>query len=266
MKKALPFGILCLILMVAVAVTLYKTNHNQISFIASHAEDEEGEAYDEPLARAEYEYNMMKNPVSGVIPDGVFDREMQQAREIQERQGMLRTMATNIYSYQGPDNMGGRTRAIAYDMRFNGTTNQVIMAGGVSGGVFKSTDNGATWVRKSPLNQLFSVTSIVQDPRVGFQDTWYYSSGEALGNSTGAVGAFYFGNGIYKSTDNGDTWSRLPNSNTTTIETFNARQDLISKVIVDPNSGDVYFAALDAIYRSQDGGATWANILSSGYR
>jgi hypothetical protein len=176
---------------------------------------------------------------------------------------MLRPMGINTYSFQGPENLGGRTRSIAYDVRFDGTTNQVILAGGVSGGLFKSTDNGATWVRKSPLNQLFSVTTIAQDPRPGFQDTWYYGTGEAIGNSAGDVGASYMGNGVYKSTDNGETWTRLANSNTTAIETFNARQDFISKVIVDAD-GIVYMAALDGIYRSADGGSSWTLVLHSG--
>jgi hypothetical protein len=225
---------------------------------------EETEASDNPEARLAYEFNLLKNPETGTIPDGVHELEMRQAREIQEWQGMLRPMSVNVYTYQGPDNMGGRTRAIAYDNRFDGSANQVIIAGGVSGGIFKSLDNGETWSRKSSLNELFSVTSIAQDPRPGFQDTWYYSSGEAIGNSAGLGStALYMGNGIYKSTDNGETWTRLTNSNTSSIETFNARQDFISKVIVDPD-GNVYFAATDGIYRSLDGGASWSNVLGSG--
>lgn len=227
--------------------------------------EEEGgtEAFNEIEARNAYEFNMLKNPGTGTIPDGVFEQERKQADQIRMRQRTLKQAGVNTYAFQGPNNMGGRTRSVVYDVRFNGT-NQTILAGGVSGGIFKSTDNGANWTRKSPNNQLYSVTSIAQDPRTGFQDTWYYATGEAIGNSAGATGALYLGNGIYKSTDNGESWTRLANSNTSSLESFNARQDLISKVIVDPNSGDIYFAAIDGIYRSQDGGTSWANVLTSG--
>jgi hypothetical protein len=46
-----------------------------------------------------------------------------------------------------------------YDIRYNGTTNRVIIAGGVSGGIYKSIDNGATWVRKSPTGEHYSCTN-----------------------------------------------------------------------------------------------------------
>jgi hypothetical protein len=225
--------------------------------------------FDDLTGALNYEFNMLKNPVTGKIPEGIRENELQQAQEIYKKQSIVAPTAfqptlLNTYIFEGPDNLGGRTRALVYDIRFNGTTNQIILAGGVSGGVYKSIDNGATWIRKSPTGQLFSITSIVQDPRVGNQNTWYYSTGESLGNSTAATGAFYFGNGIYKSTDNGETWTRLANSNLGALESFDARQDLITKLAVDPTNGNVYMAAIDAIYRSTNGGTTWANILTSG--
>ncbi len=209
-----------------------------------------------------YEFNMVKNPVTGTIPEGIYEAEREQARAILANQQLNGIIALNTYSFQGPENLGGRTRTIAYDVRYNGTSNQVILAGGVSGGVYKSTDNGATWVRKSPTGEHFSCTSLAQDTRVGFQDTWYYGVGEASGNSAGASGAFYSGNGVYKSTDNGETWTRLASSNTSALETFSVAQDFINKVIVDPTDGNVYIACPATIRRSVDGGTTWTTVLS----
>lgn len=215
----------------------------------------------------DYEFNMLKNPATGRIPEGIYDAELAQAREILAKQELDaqqstdRLTATNAYAFQGPNNLGGRTRAIVYDVRFNGTSNQVILAGGVSGGVYKSTDNGATWVRKSPTGQHFSCTTIAQDTRVGFEDTWYYGVGEATGNSAGGTGAFYSGNGVYKSTDNGETWARLPSSNITALETFSTGADFINKIIVDPTDGNVYVACAAKIMRSTDGGTTWVDVL-----
>jgi hypothetical protein len=210
----------------------------------------------------EYEFNMVKNPITGKIPEGSYEGELAQARAILADQQQNNIVTVNPYSFQGPDNLGGRTRTIAYDVRFNGTSNQIILAGGISGGVFKSIDNGATWVRKSPTGDHFSCTSLAQDTRVGFQNTWYYGVGEATGNSTGATGAFYSGNGVYKSTDNGETWARLTTSNTSALETFSVAQDFINKIIVDPTDGNVYIACPATIRRSVDGGTTWTTVLS----
>lgn len=265
-KNPAPFFIIVILLLTSLAcLLLFNKNHSE----KLELNEEESEASDNPVARMQYEFNMLKNPLTNSIPIGVFEQEMQQARAIYRKQLSMRGMTSNSYTFQGPNNLGGRTRAVAYDVRFNGTSNQIILAGGVSGGIYKSTDNGATWTRKSPTNQLFSVTSIAQDPRPGFQDTWYYATGEPLGNSasggttsTGSAVAFYLGNGIYKSTDNGETWTRLPNSNGGALETFDAVQDLITKVAVNPANGDVYMACVSYILRSQNGGTNWSTVLS----
>ena len=67
---------------------------------------------------------------------------------------------------------------------------------------------------------------------------------------------------MYKSTDNGLTWSKLANSNTGDLERFDNYADLISKVIVNPVNGDVYFAAVARIFKSTDAGIIWNEVLS----
>lgn len=274
MKKHLLFKIVCLfvlILVIAAAAFYFsKSREPEVVYVGKGSKWYNlMKATDNPIARAEYEFNMVKNPETGKIPEGIYEAELAQAREIYARQQLMKVDA-NTYTFQGPNNLGGRVRSIAYDVRFDGTTNQTIFAGGVSGGIYKSTDNGATWVRKSPTDQHYSTTSIAQDPRPGFENTWYYATGETIGNSaslgnnTGNGANLYLGNGIYKSTDNGETWTRLASSNPGSLTTFDRAEDLILKVIVNPVNGDVYFAALNGIYRSTDGGASWAIVLTSG--
>ena len=220
-------------------------------------------AYTDFNGAMEYEFNMIKNPATGKIPEGSFEGEKLQAQAILAAQQQNNTAGFGTpYTFEGPNNLGGRTRTIAYDVRYNGTSNRIILAGGVSGGVYKSIDDGATWVRKSTTGDHFSCTSLAQDTRVGFQDTWYYGVGEASGNSAGSTGAFYSGNGVYKSTDNGETWARLASSNTSALETFSVAQDFINKLIVDPTDGNIYIACPATIRRSVDGGTTWTTVLS----
>lgn len=241
-----------------------KADSNQEKKIESENEESPDKRMTDVIHAAEYEFNMQKNPATGKIPDGIRDAELAQAEAINAANPGLSRIEANTYTFQGPDNLGGRTRALVYDKRFNGSSNQVILAGGISGGLFKSTDNGATWSRKSPSGDLFNISTIAQDPRAGQENTWYYAGGEFIGNSTSATGASYRGKGIYKSTDNGDSWTFLPNSNTGSYESFDNRADYIAKMVVDPTNGNVYAAGVDAIYRSTDGGTTWNIVLTSG--
>ena len=225
-----------------------------------HRTEKGASDFDEAMA---YEFNMIKNPATGTIPDGSFSGELAQAKAILAGQGPLGPQAANVYTFQGPGNLGGRTRTILYDKSYNGTSNRIIYAGGVSGGVYKSTDDGATWVRKSPTGEHFSCTSIAQGSlTAASQDTLYYGVGEASGNSAGGTGASYSGNGVYRSIDRGETWARLTTSNVTAIESFTVAQDYINKVIVDPTDGYVYIACPATIRRSVDGGTTWTTVLS----
>ena len=89
-----------------------------------------------------HEFDMLKDPATGIIPANIRLEEYKLARTIPEKEnGILNGPANlNTYSEAGPNNVGGRTRAVAYDKRFNGTTNRVIIAGSVSGGILRTTD------------------------------------------------------------------------------------------------------------------------------
>ena len=144
---------------------------------------ETGEAKVNSEGALNYEYERAKDPATGKIPEGIFEAERAQANAVLNTQKQTSVSAFASYSVVGPNNLGGRTRTLAYDVRYDGATNRTIFAGGVSGGVYKSVDDGATWVRKSPTGDHFSCTSIAQDTRVGFQDTWWTRIG-GYANST----------------------------------------------------------------------------------
>ena len=149
---------------------------------------------------------------------------------------------------------GGRSVAVA------GVASQpnTYYFGGVGGGVWKTTDAGATW---APVSDGFFKTSSVGALAVADSDPniVYAGMGEACvrGNASN-------GDGVYKSLDGGKTWRHMGLD-----QTYH-----IGAVRVHPKNPDiVYVAALGhlwgsneerGVYRSTDGGATWKQVLTRG--
>lgn len=233
--------------------------------------------YDNPQLRQKFDFDRLKDPATGAIPEGIREKELEYILSpvshlqdevlSQRRRGGAGNIKTAIgdpvtmFTNRGPFNVGGRTRALAIDIN----NENRILAGAASGGIWLSTNQGVTWQRVSPLDQNPSMTSIVQDKRAGFQNIWYCSTGETTGASQGSRNGSsrFMGNGIYKSTDNGDSWALLPATvyntpqNNSSAEPF----ELTAAMDIDPVSGDLYVATYRGLYRTQDGGSTFELVL-----
>jgi hypothetical protein len=133
---------------------------------------------------------------------------------------------------RGPYNIGGRTRALGIDI----TDESVILAGGVSGSMWRTSDGGSTWVNTTNPASIHNSTCLVQDTRPGQEDTWYYGTGEITGNSAGGSGGSpYRGDGLFKTTDNGQSWFLLPATATGLPQTL-TWLDYVWNVATDPSN------------------------------
>lgn len=217
---------------------------------------------DDARGRMSFELARLRDPQTGRLPENIRRRELAFAARLPEQDAMSKnSLYAADWSPRGPHNLGGRTRALAIDLDYNGASNRRILAGGVSGGMFLSEDDGATWQFTSSLSTLASVTALAQDPNN--RQVWYHGTGEFVGGSAGPFGS-HLGQGLFKSTDGGRTWSQLPGSfGNNRPNVFDDPLDYVWNVKVHPQGSVVLVASVGGISRSTDGGQTWTLTLGA---
>jgi len=261
MKSKIFFSVTFVICLVIISIiSLVKKedyNHDaNTTLFQNNSSIEFNEKYDGIEDRIKFEFDMLKDPTTGKIPRNIREREVRFAETQPTREEINDNL--NVYTTLGPGNLGGRTRAFEYDI----LDPLIMLSGGVSSGMFRSVDGGASWTNVTPSGEIHNVTSLAQDRRAGFQSNWYYGTGEALGNTASLDAAFYLGHGIYKSIDNGVSWTKLAATNST-LEDFNSPFDLVHRIVVNPVNGHIYAACQRVIERSIDGGTTWSIVLGT---
>lgn len=219
---------------------------------------------DDPQARRQWEWEMLRSPLTGKIPRGIRRLEREFARRLPRADQSQQDAGTSLqWTSRGPTNISGRTRAMAVDV--SDPTGNTLLAGGVSGGIWRTSNGGQSWTKQFGMSQLLSVTCIAQDRRSGKQHIWYAGTGEYEGNSAdGGGGGYYHGDGIYKSVDGGLTWALLPATVSGTPQFGEGDFDYVWNIATDPSRGGedvVYAAVYGAIMRSADGGSTWTRVL-----
>ncbi|MEI6123440.1 MAG: T9SS type A sorting domain-containing protein [Bacteroidota bacterium] len=152
----------------------------------------------------------------------------------------------------GPNNIGGRTRAILIDRN----NSNLIYCGGVSGGLFRSTTGGTSW---EPLPGLpdVNIASIAQNPLNG---NLYVGTGESFANVDYVAGTpGFIGSGLYESTDGGETWQIFHNAKPTATFTTSIDWAFVNRIAVDPVTGRIYAAMNRGLRYWDDATSAWIN-------
>jgi len=215
---------------------------------AAKAEEEEEEEEGEGPAGSDQWFAAQRNYPFGALDIG---RMHQNARAQADALATRTSLAAGAWTSLGPTNIGGRVTDVAVDPAHANT----VFAGVATGGVWKSTDAGATFSPAwNPANpQAIGALAITPS------GVLYAGTGES---NPGGGSLTFPGNGVYRSTDGGITWSH----------SGLAGSDRIGRIAVDPANSNRVFAAATGnlfvaggtrgLYRTTDGGTTWQLVLA----
>lgn len=226
----------------------------------------ENEEYDGPDKAMEMEFNRTKDPATGTVPRDRLISALYYTDSLKKTLPFQLVAGYGNWTERGPtsDAVGvsngntransgiasGRIRAVLVDAA--DATGNTVFIGGVNGGIWKTMDitaSPATWTFVNDFFSNMAITGICQSPLT--PATMYFCTGEWPYN-----GDAVRGDGIFKSTDGGATWSQL---SATTGTNF----DYCSKILCDA-SGNLYVTTRVGVYRSTDGGTSFTTITPTG--
>jgi hypothetical protein len=201
---------------------------------------------------------MTRDPHNNTVPVERLDAAYSYMKTLQ--QARLTGTAALTWSERGPNNVGGRARAIMIDKR--DATGNTVFVGSVSGGLFKSTNFTSPSSTFTPVNDFLpnlAITCLLQDRLNG--NIMYAGTGEGWFNIDAIRGR-----GIFKSIDGGTTWNVLASTIVTTPSdsTFEFIQD-----IAQDSSGNIYASLRNltgfsrGVKRSTNGGNSWVQVLGA---
>ncbi len=210
---------------------------------------EEHDRFDSPDAAAAY-WSAKRTGTDDI------HRSLEAARQ-QMRAMQHRAVSANAtvepygrWTFLGPGNIGGRTRAILIDP----FQPDVMYAAGVSGGVWKSTNAGDSWRPIGDALANIAVNSLVMHPTD--RNVIYAGTGEGYFREEERGTALPLqGDGIFVTRDGGETWTQLASTTGTDFEYVN---DL---VISTKDPSRVYAATRTGVWRSRDSGTSWSRVL-----
>ena len=210
--------------------------------------------YDNMQALIEQEFRLAKDPQLNVIPT---ERLTEAARIRDEKLDIMQSLSAPVsginWTERGPSNIGGRTRALWFDLADAANGYKKVWAAGVAGGLWYTNDitvASPAWVKINDLFDNIAITTFAQS--TANNQHMYFGTGEGWYNVDAVRGL-----GIWKSSNGGTTWSQLASTNNSTFH-------YVQKVVVD-GSGNVYACTFSGgLQKSIDGGTNWTKILGTG--
>jgi photosystem II stability/assembly factor-like uncharacterized protein len=207
-------------------------------------QDEKGEIPPDGLEKARQHVELMK---------AEQQKRIKVRPKVGEQPGIPEIgIAPDSWTWLGPGNVGGRIRSIVIQP----ANPNNMWVGSVGGGIWRTTNAGASWFPVNDFQANLAVSTMVINPVN--TSVMYAGTGEGFGNADAIQGA-----GIFKSTDSGVTWNSL-------ASTVNVNFFFVNRLAISTDGSTLLAATSPAccdsigntvpggIWRSTDGGTSWA--------
>lgn len=193
------------------------------------------------------------------IPDALEIKKLAEFYKVLEKtkNSSVQSVTWEKYGpFKTPESTG-RSQGIGRvnDLSISPTNDNYMIAGSASGGAWRSTDAGKSWIEIDMTDQLsIGISDIEFAP--SDSKIVYMATGDA--NGTMGSNASYYSVGLLKSTDAGVTF------NETSIYYELGESKVITRVIVHPSNPDIVIvSSRDGIFKSIDGAKTWNRVFST---
>lgn len=231
------------------------TGHTIPDHLTDPSKIEKKKDKDDANGYLEYIETVMANQHTGEIDVKDMLAARKQARALAEHTKKTRGGMNLDWEYMGPSNVGGRTRAIL----INKDNPHRMFAGGVTGGLWISDNSGSSWYNYTG-NDTLSGSSIASMTQAVNGDIYV---------GTGEVNSAYLfpftGEGIWKSTDGGNSFQHLSATQPSSDNSTSAAFAFVSAMAAHPTKANtVYAGTNNGLYKTDDAGQNWTKLNVSG--
>ncbi len=244
LRVSLSYGVL-----MAAVVGATLTLSGPPAFLGDEDEEEEdgGPRPDGPAEYMEWRRLSLVDENGDVPVDGLMRaKEHVDAMRAIAPEAPIAGINRGTWTSVGPGNVGGRVRTLSIDPR----DANIILLGGVAGGIWRSTNGGASWAPVDDFMANLAVSTIVRTP--GAPDVLYAGTGEGYWSADAIRGA-----GIFKSVDNGISWVQLAATSTAPGAGQSANDYLyVNRLAMSADGATLLAATRTGVFRSTTGGAT----------
>jgi len=231
------------------AFNVYLETFNEDSKLASDSKARENGL--EKFKRWEYYMEGVVDPETGTFPSKTGVQVVREHKKTNP-EVYANTPRASSWSSLGPFYTEGGYAGIGRIncIAFHPTNPDIWWVGAASGGLWATTDNGASWEILTDDNGVLAVSDIVIPTDFETSHTIYIATGDRDAGDNSSIG-------VLKSTDNGATWNE-------TGLTYSINQGRrVNRLLLDPNDNNTLIAATSVgVFKTTNGGDTWNTQLS----